>query len=91
MDVTIGYIPDNLSRTIHLVSGSSAQSAADDLTLLDNNYFGTLVPDIQLLYPAAFGDGLVLTPHTYYMNGTTTLNFKIAIKSNFEASLIVQN
>lgn len=32
LDVTTGYIPGNLNRTIHLVSGASAQSAADDLT-----------------------------------------------------------
>lgn len=73
LGVTAGYLPSNVNGTIHLVPDASTGTAKDDLLNLDNNYFSTLTPDIQLLYPAAFGNGLVLTPHTYYLNGATSL------------------
>jgi len=61
-----------VTGTIHSIpDGSTAQCAADLLTAY--NYVNTLAPDIELLYPAQFGNNLVLTPHTYLMGGAATL------------------
>jgi len=70
--VTAGFVPANVNGTIRSVPDASTQTAGDDLLVFDN-YFNNLVTDIELLYPAAFGNGLVLTPHTYIMNGAATL------------------
>lgn len=69
---TTGYTSANVNGTIHLVPDASTETAKDDL-LNVNTYLNNLAPDINLLYPASFGNDLVLTPHTYLMDGTTTL------------------
>jgi hypothetical protein len=48
---------------------STAACAADLQTMYD--YINVLTPDIELLYPAQFGNNLVLTPHTYLLNTAT--------------------
>jgi hypothetical protein len=69
---TTGYNALMVTGTIHSIpDGSTAQCAADLLTAY--NYVNTLAPDIELLYPAQFGNNLVLTPHTYLMGGAATL------------------
>ena len=50
---------------------STAQCAAD-LGIV-YTYLNTLPFDIELLYPAQFGNSLVLTPHTYLLNAATSL------------------
>src|SRR4029077_6042888 len=66
-----GYNPLFVTGTVHVIpDGSTAQCASDLLTAY--NYVNTLPYDIQLLYPAQFGNNLVLTPHTYRMNSATT-------------------
>lgn len=44
-------------------------------------YLNTLPVDIELLYPAAFGQDLVLTPHTYLLNAATVLNGKVILNA----------
>ena len=69
--LTTGYDPLLVSGTIHpSPDGSTAQCAAD--LLVAYNYLNALPYDIELLYPAQFGNNLVLTPHTYLMSGSTT-------------------
>jgi hypothetical protein len=69
--LTTGYDPLTVDGTIHSIpDGSTAAATAD---LLDvHSYLNTLPADIELLYPAQFGNSLVLTPHTYILNGATT-------------------
>lgn len=57
---------------IHTVPDTSTANAATALTNAYNQ-MNAMVEDIKLLYPAQFGRNLVLTPHTYLMNGATTL------------------
>lgn len=65
-----GFNPAFVTGTVHLIpDASTAQCAAD---LLDAyNFVNTIPNDIELLYPAQFGNNLVLTPHTYLLNAAT--------------------
>jgi len=66
-----GYDPLLVSGEIHPIpDGSTAQCAVDLLAVY--NYLNVLPDDIELLYPAQFGNDLVLTPHTYLMNGAAS-------------------
>jgi hypothetical protein len=56
---------------IHLIPDPSTATAAADLVVA-YNYLNGLPYDIELLYPAQFGNSLVLTPHTYRMNAAAT-------------------
>ncbi len=68
--LTTGYNPSFITGTLHPIpDGSTAHCAADLLTAY--NYLNTLPNDIELLYPAQFGNSLVLTPHTYLLNAAT--------------------
>ncbi len=65
-----GFNPANVTGTIHTIpDGSTAVCASDLLTAY--NDVKVLPYDIQLLYPAQFGNNLVLTPHTYLLNAAT--------------------
>lgn len=62
-----GYNPLYVNGMIHNVpDGSTAQCASD--LLVAYNYLNALPADIELLYPAQFGNNLILTPHTYLLN-----------------------
>ena len=65
-----GYDALNVTGTIHPIpDGSTAQCATDLLNAY--NQLNALTTDIELLYPAQFGNNLVLTPHTYLLNAAT--------------------
>lgn len=70
---TTGFNAANVTGTIHPIPDGSTAQCANDL-LIAYNYLNTLPNDIQLLYPAQFGNKLVLTPHTYIMNSAATFN-----------------
>ncbi len=72
LGTTTGFgTPNIVIGTIHAVpDGTTAACAADLLNVY--NYLNTLPIDIELLYPAQFGNRLVLTPHTYLMNAAAT-------------------
>ncbi|MFI5148835.1 MAG: ice-binding family protein [Bacteroidia bacterium] len=77
---TTGYNALTVTGTIHPgPDGSTAQCAADLMTAY--NYLNTLPYDIELLYPTQFGSNLVLTPHTYYMNGACTLTDTVILNA----------
>ena len=79
-----GYNPAFVAGTIHSPDGSTAASAADLLNAY--NYVNTLPYDIELLYPAQFGNNLVLTPHTYRMNGAASFTDTLYLNAQGNAN-----
>ncbi len=78
--LTTGFQTANVTGTVHPNPDvSTAQCAADlnDVYV----YLNTLPVDIELLYPAAFGQDLVLTPHTYLLNAATVLTGNIILNA----------
>ncbi|MEJ7610247.1 MAG: ice-binding family protein [Ferruginibacter sp.] len=69
---TGGYDPLKVKGNNHPSSDGSTGAAAGDLTTLYNT-LDLMNSDITLLYPAQFGNGLVLTPHVYTMGGAASL------------------
>ncbi len=68
--LTTGFNLSNVTGSVHAIPDlSTAQCATDLLTAY--NYLNTLPNDIELLYPAQFGNNLVLTPHVYLLNAAT--------------------
>ena len=70
--LTTGYNALNVTGSIHPNPDGSTAAAASDLTNA-YTYLNTLPHDIELLFPAQFGNNLVLTPHTYLMNAAAAL------------------
>ncbi len=66
--------------------GSTATAAADLLVIY--NYLNAVQPDIELLYPAQFGENLELTPHTYIMNGATALTDTVYLNAQDNADAV---
>lgn len=69
---TTGFDNLNVNGNIHPNPDGSTAACANDL-LNVYTYLNTLSHDIELLYPAQFGNNLVLTPHTYLLNAATVL------------------
>lgn len=65
---TTGFDPLNVTGMIHPSPDGSTAACASDLTIA-YNYMNALPTDIDLLYPALFGNDLVLTPHVYHIAG----------------------
>lgn len=76
--LTTGYDPLLVSGTIHPVPDGSTARCASDLALV-YTYLNTLPHEIQLLYPAQFGNNLVLTPHTYLLDAATVLTDTVVL------------
>lgn len=68
--LTTGYNSLNVTGNIHPIPDGATGNCATDL-LVAYNYLNSLSHDIELLYPAQFGNSLVLTPHVYVLNGLT--------------------
>jgi hypothetical protein len=84
---TSGYNPLLVSGSVHLLPDAiTAQCALDLLSLY--TYLVTLPDDIELLYPAQFGNSLVLTPHTYVMNAAALLTDSLYLNAEGNASAI---
>ena len=69
--LTTGFNPLFVTGMIHPVPDGSTAACAADLTVVYTS-LNTTPTDIELLYPAQFGNNLVLTPHTYLMNAAAT-------------------
>ena len=69
--LTVGFDSVLVTGNIHPEPDGSTEKAAIDL-LDAYNYLNGLAHDIELLYPAQFGENLVLTPHTYLLDAATT-------------------
>lgn len=89
--LTTGFNALDVNGTIHPIPDTSTVSAAADL-LTAYNYINTIPYDIQLLYPAQFGNDLVLTPHTYLMNAATSFtgNLYLNAQDNENAVFVIQ-
>ena len=85
--LTTGFNSLYIAGTIHSIpDGSTASAAADLLNVY--SYLNTLPYDIELLYPAQFGNNLVLTPHTYIMNGGVTFTDTLYLNAEGETDAI---
>jgi hypothetical protein len=82
-----GYNPLMVTGTVHPVPDASTAQCATDFQNL-YTYLNTLPDDIELLYPAQFGNSLVLTPHTYVMNAATLLTDSIYLNAEGNANAI---
>jgi hypothetical protein len=89
--LTTGYNATDVNGTIHPIADISTAACATDL-LTVYNYLNTLPSDIELLYPVQFGNKLVLTPHTYRLNGATTFNDTLYLNAqgNTNAVFVLQ-
>ncbi len=89
--VVTGFDSLLVTGTIHLTPNSFTMQCADDLSDL-YAYVNTLPFDIELLYPAQFGNNLVLTPHTYRMNGAATFTDTLYLDAmgNSDAVFVIQ-
>jgi hypothetical protein len=70
--LTTGFNPLLITSIIHSIPNISTENAAEDL-LVAYDYLNGLEADIELLYSAQFGHNLVLTTHTYLLNGAASL------------------
>ncbi|MBC7524583.1 MAG: DUF3494 domain-containing protein [Flavobacterium sp.] len=85
--LTTGYNSMNVNGTIHPIpDNSTAQCAADLLNV--RTYLNALPQDIQLLYPAQFGNDLLLTPHTYLLSGGTVLTNSLFLDAQNYANAV---
>jgi hypothetical protein len=89
--LTTGFNSLFVSGSIHPIPDGSTAACATDLGNL-YNYLNTLPYDIELLYPVQFGRNLVLTPHTYVMNGSATLTDTLYLNAegNVNAVFVIQ-
>ena len=84
---TTGYNPLFVTGGIHLLPDLSTIQSAINLQIL-YTYLSTLPDDIELLYPAQFGNSLVLTPHTYLMNAAALLTGSLYLNAQGNANAI---
>lgn len=89
--LTTGFDALNVTGMIHPIPDTSTAAAAADL-LTAYNYLNVLPFDIELLYPAQFGNNLVLTPHTYLLNAATVLTNTVYLdaENNANAVFVIQ-
>ncbi|MEO6732339.1 MAG: ice-binding family protein [Ferruginibacter sp.] len=85
--LTTGFNPLTVNGTVHPIPDGSTAAAAADL-LVAYNYLNVLPHQIELLYPAQFGRNLVLTPHTYIMNGATTFTDSLYLNAEGNTSAV---
>ena len=91
LGLTTGFDALTVNGTIHAVAdGSTALCAADLMNVYTS--LNTLVPDIELLYPAQVGNNLVLTPHTYVLKGSTVITDSLYLdaQGNADAVFVIQ-
>ncbi|WP_317898072.1 ice-binding family protein [Aurantibacillus circumpalustris] len=85
--LTTGYNPLFVLGAIHPIPDLSTAQCSVDLGNV-YTYLNTLPNDILLLYPAQFGNNLVLTPHTYLMNGAVTLTDSLYLNAQGNANAV---
>lgn len=89
--LTTGFDALTVTGTIHPIPDVSTATCAADLLNVYTT-LNTLPHDIELLYPAQFGNNLVLTPHTYLLNGATTFTDTIYLnaRDNVDAVFVLK-
>ncbi|MCY7422547.1 MAG: ice-binding family protein [Chitinophagaceae bacterium] len=88
--LTTGFDALLVNGTIHPIPDVSTAACAAEL-LNVYNYLNVLPFDIELLYPAQFGNNLVLTPHTYLMNAATAFTDTVYLNAqgNVDAVFVI--
>lgn len=89
--LTTGFSTLTVTGTVHSIPDIATAACAADL-LVVSAYLDSLPYDIELLYPVQFGGNLVLTPHTYIMNGAVTLTDTLYLnaRGNADAVFVIQ-
>jgi hypothetical protein len=89
--LTTGFDPLLVTGTIHPIPDNATNLCAADLANV-YTYLNTLPYDIELLYPAQFGNSLVLTPHTYLLNAATVFTDTVFLNAegNPDAVFVIQ-
>lgn len=86
-DLTTGYVALQVKGNIHpIADGSTAQCAAD--LGVAYSYVNGLPQDILLLEPTLFGHNLVLTPHTYRINGAVTFTDSLYLNAEGNSNAV---
>jgi hypothetical protein len=85
--LTVGYNQLFVNGTVHPIPDLTTTAAAADL-LIAYNYLNTLPNDIELLFPAQFGNGLILTPHTYHLGAATALTGTVYLDARGNSNAI---
>ena len=88
---TTGYDQSLITGMVHLTPDSSTVHCAADL-LKVYSYLDSLPYDVELLYPAQFGNKLILTPHVYRMNAASTFTDTVYLdaEGNADAVFVIQ-
>jgi hypothetical protein len=91
VELTSGFSALDVTGAIHPIPDGSTAAAAADLILV-NTYLTNLTEDIELLYPAQFGNNLVLTPHTYLMNAAAIFTDSLYLNAmgNTDAVFVIK-
>ena len=89
--LTTGFNPLFITGAIHPIPDGVTSQCGTDFTNAYNN-MNLLPHDIQLLYPAQFGNNLMLTPHTYWMNGAVTFTDSLYLNAmgNADAVFVIK-
>lgn len=89
--ITSGYDNANVNGTLYPNPSTNTAQAVSDLNGV-RTYLNTLPVDIELLYPAQFGNNLELTPHTYLLTGATVLtnNLYLNAENNPSAVFVIK-
>lgn len=85
--LTTGFDSLTVTGEIHPIPDASTAAAAADL-LTAYTYLNGLAHDIELLYPAQFGNNLVLTPHTYLMNSAVTFTDSLYLNAMGDSNAV---
>ena len=85
--LTTGFDPLTVTGMVHPIPDTETDACASDL-LVAYTYMNTMSSDIELLYPAQFGNNLVLTPHTYIMNGAVTFTDTLYLNAQDNADAV---
>jgi formylmethanofuran dehydrogenase subunit C len=89
--LTTGFDALNITGMLHPIPDIYTAAAMADLNDV-YNYLNVLPHDIELLYPAQFGNNLVLTPHVYLMNAAAifTGNLYLNAMGNANAVFVIK-
>jgi hypothetical protein len=82
-----GYNSANVTGTIHPGPDAATANCAADVAIA-YQYLNVLQHDIELLYPAQFGNGLVLTPHCYLLNAATVFSDTLYLNGQGNANAV---
>ncbi len=85
--LTAGFDSAFVTGSIHPIPDDSTAAAAASLPVV-YNYLNTLGTDIELLYPAQFGNELTLTPHTYLMASAPSFNGNVHLDAQGNSNAV---